>query len=437
MERLKEQNRRVLIIDDNVELHSRIRGILTGSDHDDEPLERMEAILFAAEPAKVVRAPRFKVMSAYQGADGHGMVVSARRNGAPFAVAFVDMRMPPGWDGMETLKRICVEDPDIQLVLCTAYSDQSWTEIASELDCSDRLLILKKPFEPIELLQMACSMTEKWIQLVARRSAESRTRALLSAMPDRTLGVDAHGLCWDLRASGRDAPGGHALELPQARPAREVFPEPMADELQRAAAAALSSGAMQQFHYEEQLEDGIRHYEVRVIPADESSALAVLRDATDMIKAKLDAELRQAHEAMLRAQAETLALLSVPLIPIWEDIVVVPLIGNVDVRRVLRINEVLVQGVASRNARVAILDLTGVSSVDAEGATGLVNTANAVRLVGTELVVTGMRKEVAAMLVGLGVELPGLVTCTNLQAGVAHAMKWTMRQRRQPAGALR
>jgi signal transduction histidine kinase len=77
-------------------------------------------------------------------------------------MALVDVRMPPGWDGVETTAHIWQKYPDLQVVICTAYSDYSWEMMLKKLGYSDRLVILKKPFDNIEVLQLAISMTEKW-----------------------------------------------------------------------------------------------------------------------------------------------------------------------------------------------------------------------------------------------------------------------------------
>jgi signal transduction histidine kinase len=77
-------------------------------------------------------------------------------------MAFVDMRMPPGWDGVETIERLWQVDPRLQVVICTAYSDTSWEEVLDRLDARDRLLILKKPFDNIEVRQLASALTAKW-----------------------------------------------------------------------------------------------------------------------------------------------------------------------------------------------------------------------------------------------------------------------------------
>src|ERR1051326_1170424 len=72
------------------------------------------------------------------------------------------MRMPPGWDGIETIEKIWKKDPSLEIVICTAYSDHSWADVLRRLGRTDRLLILKKPFDTVEVSQLACSLTEKW-----------------------------------------------------------------------------------------------------------------------------------------------------------------------------------------------------------------------------------------------------------------------------------
>jgi diguanylate cyclase (GGDEF)-like protein len=131
------------------------------------------------------------------------MVLSARKSGQPYAVAFVDMRMPPGWDGLRTIRELWKADPDLNFVVCTAYSDATWTEIEEIAGESDRLLVLKKPFEPIEVKRMATTLTAKWTlqrraalkmseleMLVNNRTAELHREAThdrLTGLPNRAL----------------------------------------------------------------------------------------------------------------------------------------------------------------------------------------------------------------------------------------------------------
>ena len=152
-------NRRVLLVDDMPAIHEDYRKILleTGASAD---LEGDETLLFGetTRPSSVT----FELESAYQGAEAIDKVRAALQAGLPYAVAFIDMRMPPGLDGVETVERLWQEDPGLQIVLCTAYSDYSWTEVLARLDVRDRLLILKKPFEAVEVYQLANALTAKW-----------------------------------------------------------------------------------------------------------------------------------------------------------------------------------------------------------------------------------------------------------------------------------
>ena len=77
-------------------------------------------------------------------------------------MAFIDVRMPPGWDGIETTAKIWEIDPELQVVICTAYSDYSWDQMIARIGQSDRLVILKKPFDNIEVMPLANALTEKW-----------------------------------------------------------------------------------------------------------------------------------------------------------------------------------------------------------------------------------------------------------------------------------
>jgi DNA-binding LytR/AlgR family response regulator len=114
---------------------------------------------------------------ASQGNEGAALVERARSENQPYAMAFVDMRMPPGWDGIETTMRIWELDPRVQIVICTAHSDHSWEGILRHFGYSDRLLILKKPFDNIEVLQLASALTEKWrlAEIAKRRMQDLET----------------------------------------------------------------------------------------------------------------------------------------------------------------------------------------------------------------------------------------------------------------------
>jgi len=155
-----ERNLRILVVDDNRAIHEDFRKILCPTTTEGA-LANAEALLFDA-PARAAGRLVFEIDSAYQGKDGLAMVEQAARDGRPYAMAFMDVRMPPGWDGVETAARVWEVCPDLQVVLCTAYSDYSWEEMSAKLKGSDRLVILKKPFDAVEVLQLANALTEKW-----------------------------------------------------------------------------------------------------------------------------------------------------------------------------------------------------------------------------------------------------------------------------------
>jgi two-component system, cell cycle sensor histidine kinase and response regulator CckA len=155
-------NHRILIIDDNPSIHEDFRKILGPADAKlAEELDATEASLFG-DHAGASSAQNFRIDSAFQGQEGLEKVRVACAEGAPYAVAFVDVRMPPGWDGIETISRIWKEFPDLQIVICTAYSDYSWDEIAKSVGNTDKMLVLKKPFDNVEVLQMAHALSKKW-----------------------------------------------------------------------------------------------------------------------------------------------------------------------------------------------------------------------------------------------------------------------------------
>jgi two-component system, sensor histidine kinase and response regulator len=155
-----EKNLRILIVDDSRAIHDDFRKILASKGRP-SGMSSTEAELFGA-PAPTNTAASFELDSAYQGEEAVTMIKRAVAAGRPYAMAFMDVRMPPGWDGIETTEKAWLVDPDLQIVICTAYSDYSWGEMIAKLGQSDRLVILKKPFDNVEALQLAAALTEKW-----------------------------------------------------------------------------------------------------------------------------------------------------------------------------------------------------------------------------------------------------------------------------------
>ncbi|HWD19407.1 MAG TPA: ATP-binding protein [Verrucomicrobiae bacterium] len=177
-----EINRRALVIDDNPAIHEDFRKILGPPEHDSKTVSQMEGALFGAADS-LPAASCFQVDCATQGQEGLERLKQACARGERYALAFVDVRMPPGWDGIETAAHLWAVDPDLQIVICTAYSDYSWNEMTAKLGHSDRLIILKKPFDNIEVTQMAETLAHKWHLL---QEAKQRVHDLEALAEERT-----------------------------------------------------------------------------------------------------------------------------------------------------------------------------------------------------------------------------------------------------------
>jgi len=167
-------NRRILVVDDNPAIHEDFRRMMR-VDPGPTELDAAAALLFGEAP--VAPGPPFEpfqLSSALQGQQALQMVTAACAAGTPYALAFVDMRMPPGWDGLTTIQKLWEVDRDLSVVICTAYSDYTWEEIRAALREHKRWLVLKKPFEKIEALQMANALAERWTlaQNAKKRIAE-------------------------------------------------------------------------------------------------------------------------------------------------------------------------------------------------------------------------------------------------------------------------
>jgi two-component system, sensor histidine kinase and response regulator len=158
-----EDNYRILVVDDNEAIHADFRKILRGEDAASTAFCEVRSALFGETTAEAARPFRgYEIDCAFQGQQALDMVCRAADEGRPYSLAFVDVRMPPGWDGVETIKHVWDRHPELEVVICTAYSDYSWDEVVQQLGQRDQLLILKKPFDNIEVRQLACALTEKW-----------------------------------------------------------------------------------------------------------------------------------------------------------------------------------------------------------------------------------------------------------------------------------
>ena len=183
----KVTNKRILIVDDNHAIHEDFRKVLGRGQKANAVLRETEAVLFG-NTSLLAAVPQFELDSAHQGQEALEKVRQALAAGKPYAMTFMDVRMPPGWDGIETVQRIWREYPDLQVVICTAYSDYSWEEMTAKLGSTNNLVILKKPFDNVEVLQLAHAFTRKW---ELNRQAQLKLNELAEMVARRTRELEA------------------------------------------------------------------------------------------------------------------------------------------------------------------------------------------------------------------------------------------------------
>ncbi len=154
-------NRRILVVDDNPQIHEDFSKILVPAGSGQSELEQKETALFGATDFEKSRSA-YDLDFAFSGEEAIEKVQAAMKADREYAMAFVDVRMAPGIDGVQTTQQLIQIAWDLQVVICTAYSDYSWDEMIHQIGESDQILVLKKPFDNIEVLQCASTLTEKW-----------------------------------------------------------------------------------------------------------------------------------------------------------------------------------------------------------------------------------------------------------------------------------
>jgi len=153
---------RILIVDDNKDIHDDFRLILDSSQTtDSDELDDLLEQVLKKQPAPHNEEYNFQIDSAYQGQQALTLIEESYQKEDPYSIVFMDIRMPPGWNGIETIRQIWKKHPQLEMVICTAYSDFSWEEINQVLGGSDHLLVLKKPFDRMEVKQLALSLSAK------------------------------------------------------------------------------------------------------------------------------------------------------------------------------------------------------------------------------------------------------------------------------------
>lgn len=155
--------RNVLIIDDSSNIHEDFKRVLTPSQNKSaKSLDELEEKVLGESFTPKNTAPEYKLSFASSGPEAVKKLKEAKEQNIDFQLVFLDIRMPGGMDGVETLSKLWDIDSRLEIVLCTAYSDYDFSKIFSSFGLTDQILILKKPFDSIEVQQMALSQTTKW-----------------------------------------------------------------------------------------------------------------------------------------------------------------------------------------------------------------------------------------------------------------------------------
>jgi two-component system NtrC family sensor kinase len=181
-----ENSYRILVVDDNPSIHADFQRILGSANLADSELDELAASLFGIESS--LPGIRLLLDSVYQGEEAFAAVEKANEQERPYALVFMDIRMQPGWNGVETAARLFDIDEFVQIVLCSAYADYEWRQWVEPLIASDRVLLLKKPFDPLEVRQLANAMCHKWTLALRDRR---RMQELERAVSEKTRALEA------------------------------------------------------------------------------------------------------------------------------------------------------------------------------------------------------------------------------------------------------
>jgi rsbT co-antagonist protein RsbR len=270
-------------------------------------------------------------------------------------------------------------------------------------------------------------------QEALKERAETHNRALLCLIPDMVFRIHRDGTYLDC-----SLPKETATKVPPSvflgRRVQDIVPS-IAPAVMADIEATLETGALQTLTYELIHEGKPSYYEARTMASGPDEVISIIRDISEQKgleltlrerEARLRALIEQAEkhaEEVARAQSEVIRKLSAPLIPISERVLVMPLIGEFNEERAARVIEALLEGISRRRAEVAILDITGMELSQKDAADALVRCAKAARLLGAQVILTGIRPEVAQALIAVGADMAGVLTLGTLEAGISYAIR--------------
>ena len=162
MESKEHWNYRVLIVDDEDGIHRDFKDMLNPNRRQALTDELAETLLGEVSENKTFFLPNFELLHAASGEEAYDIIYAGRASNCPIAVAYIDVRMPPGIDGVEAIRRIRQIEKDIELGIMTAYTDKPLPEIVRDMELLNKLLYIRKPFAPEEVQQITLSLVEKW-----------------------------------------------------------------------------------------------------------------------------------------------------------------------------------------------------------------------------------------------------------------------------------
>ncbi len=259
------------------------------------------------------------------------------------------------------------------------------------------------------------------------QTSEAELRAIFAAMDKLIVTVGRAG---DLRkiAPSSPPPAIRIGEEQVGKHLRDTFLGLDADALLTVIATALDTNRITEHEIERPVGVEPRWLSCLISPMSSEETVLVVRDISERRSAEEALHRSRTQEEIIRMQRAALAELSTPLCPITDDIILLPLVGALDVQRADQIMEALTQGICERRASTAIIDVTGVPVVDTIAASALLRVAQAVRLLGAQVILTGIRPEVARTIVMLGIDLSNVTIQSSLNLGIACAMRDSARR---------
>jgi len=290
---------------------------------------------------------------------------------------------------------------------------------------------IRDPRGPVQLFVTSVDdITEDQRREAALRDSEQRLRALLEALPCLYFNLSADGTFLDYKPVK-----GLGLYVPPdvflGKRVDSVLPPDMAEQVLVALEQAIATRSVVTIGYQLPGDEGLRDYEAQISAYGPEGAAVLIVDVSERRRAEEDRARMQVQ--IIAAQRETLRQLSTPLISIADGVIAMPLIGPVDTDRAHQMLEALLGGVSRSQARTLIIDITGVPNVDDDVAALFVRAAQAARMLGAEVLLAGVRPEVARSLVELSVDLGDLRTVGSFQAAIAFALRGST----SPAGRPR